>query len=89
MQHLCLYFGSCLGTCHLLTGMTLLPSMPSSSARQDFTKSEFPLEAWYDPCKPVMQCKNIADETERLLMTFSGEDKQDMTAMIVVPPTIL
>ena len=58
----------------------MLPSMPSSSARQDFTKSKFPLEVWYDPCKPVMQCKNIADETERLLITFSGKVKQDMTA---------
>ena len=77
----------------LLTGMTslqsvqpseVLPSMPSSSARQDFTKSKFPLEVWYDPCKPVMQCNNIAEETERLLMTFSGKVKQDLTASILI-----
>ena len=31
-----------------------------------------------------MQCKNIADESERLFMTFSGKVKQDMSASILI-----
>ena len=46
-------------------------------------------QIWYDPCRTVMHCKNIADETDKLLMAFPGKLKQDMSASILSLTVVL
>ena len=35
--------------------------------------ARFPMEVWYDSCKPAMQVQLIEDEDNQLMMTFAGK----------------